>query len=123
MLGVGVADAPSALRAPEIVQRRILLRRARKAECSCSVVGIAKRKRRELVPGRERLEARRVRQPVVLRCGIMLEVARLRLQRLLLAVGAIERIDVREELLRARLLNLPRRIAHYGVEPRARSRE
>jgi hypothetical protein len=44
-------------------------------------------------------------------------------QRLLLAVGAVERVVVGEELLGIGLLNLPRRVAQHRVKARLAGRE
>ena len=63
----------------------------------------------------ELFESRQVREPEALDVGVA-EHFLLTPKRFLLAIGAVERIDVGEELLRIRLLRLPWRVSQDGVE-------
>src|ERR1039458_1478638 len=69
-----------------------------------------------LYPVRPSLETRAVVNPIEFDSSLMAEIFRLPIERLLLAVTPIERINIGEELLGVRLLHLPRRVANDGIK-------
>src|ERR1035441_6153433 len=77
---------------------------------------IAKGMRRILHPVRPGFETRAVVHPIELDTGLMAKILQLPVERLLLAVTAIEGVDIGEELLGVRLLHFPRRIADDSVK-------
>src|SRR4051794_7814215 len=83
-----------------------------------AVSGIAEWCRHMLVPIREGFEPSDVRDPLDLARRVDSEVVPLFPKRVLLAVRAVERVDVREEFLGVRLLNFPRWIAYDRVKAR-----
>src|SRR5687768_12156117 len=101
----------------------VLVVGARELERLVVVLRIAKGECGESVPGRERLEARHISKPVVLDCRVTLEIDLLGAECFLFTVGAVERIDIREEFLRVGLLDLPGRITNDRVEARTGTSE
>ena len=83
------------------------------------VVRIAERRCCVACEVRLRAESGVVVQPVVLD-GFIVEIGRLPAYSLLLAIGAIERIDAGEELHGVRLGYVPRRVSEDGVEAGSR---
>src|ERR1035437_3439318 len=77
---------------------------------------VAERMRNILHPVGTGLETGAVVPPIELDTLLMAEVLLLPVERLLLAVTAIERIDIGEELLGVRLLHFPGRVADDGVK-------
>ena len=125
MRGVPEAGGAYACRPPSGVKLPILAMTRHNGEAILALViflGIAIRARGVVHKVRLSAETSAVFEPVPLHCHRS-EVFLLLPQRVLLAVGAIERVDIREELLGDRLRDVPRRIPEDRVEPRARLAE
>src|SRR4051794_20257799 len=69
-----------------------------------------------LYPVRPGLEASAVVHPIELDALVTVKILLLPVESLLLAVAAIERINVGKEFLGVRLLHLPRRVANDGIK-------
>src|SRR5450759_2380752 len=117
MLGVGKATGLGSSNAPTVVQGQILLSPGNRELVVCCVpdAGVSERTRDVTHEVRLRAEVRVVVNPCPLD-GLTAEIAGLKAQRLLLAVRAIQRIDVREELLGVWFSDVPRRVAKNGIE-------
>ena len=118
MTGVRVTGTSGADLQPRGVQFLVLGRAAREGEPDAfiRVHFVAEGLARILGPVRQGLELGAVLQPVVFDVRVCLEILALLGDGLLLAVGAIERINIGEELFRVGLLDFPRWIAGQRVE-------
>ena len=114
MLGDRRSPTAAADASPTLLQALLLL-----APCQGQVERLGH------VPGPvgQGLEAGVVLVPPLRNAGIGLEQFLLLSQGRLLVVGAVERVEVGEELLRVRLHHVPRRVADHGVEPAPLGRE
>ena len=124
MRRIAVAGAAAARLPPAVVQRDVF-GAARGGEAVLTLGGLLRVAERVGGVADEvglRAKAGVVVEPAALQIAVD-EVAGLPAQRLLLAVGAVERVDVTEKLLRDRLGDVPRRVAEDGVEAVSRGAE
>src|ERR1017187_5388179 len=119
---VSIAAAPLAQVRPQLVvgsglfkllcQRKLVVRLVVLVEPYL----IAKGMRRILHPVGTGFETRAVVHPIELDSSLNAKILQLPVKRLLLAVTAIERINIGEELLGVRLLHLPRRVTDDRIK-------